>query len=554
MFDGRGGPVASADLRDLVAALAETSRVVSDAERIEQIQALEEVKAAAAAAQVRATADLDASVRARHAALGLPRAKHGMGVGSQVALARRVSPSQGGRHVGLATALVREMPHTLVALTAGWLSEWRATILVRETACLSAAHRAQVDRELVGPGADGDAAPRALQLGDRALGAEARRLAYRLDPHAALRRARKAEGDRTVSLRPAPDTMTYLTGLLPVAHGVAAWAALNKEADTARAAGDSRTRGQVMADTLFERITGQALARREPEAATDEHATDEQSTDEQSTDEQSAAASSTGDPALRGPAGPAGPRGPAGPAVGIEVQLVITDRALFLGEQEPAWITGYGPVPAGLARELVLDGLTTRCATAPGAGDVAARAEVWLRRLFTHPGTGQLVAMESRSRAFPKGLRDFLVARDQTCRTPWCDAPVRHADHAREHAGGGATDADNGQGLCEGCNYTKTAPGWSARPGPGTTPGDHQITTTTPTGHAYTSRPPPQPGHSPPDRSGDLPTVGDPPDDATGRAPGHASRHDSWVARHLTLVEPGPVELVLAGYLHGPAA
>jgi hypothetical protein len=222
VFDRREGSVASADLRGWVAALAETDRAVSDAERIEQIQALEEVKAAAAAAQARATADLDASVRARHAALGLPRAKHGMGVGSQVALARRVSPTQGGRHVGLATALVREMPHTLEALTAGWLSEWRATILVRETACLSVEDRARVDRELC-------ADPKTLQgCGDKRIGAMAKQAALRLDPLSVVRRAAKAETERHVSCRPAPDTMAQVSCLLPVAQGVAVHAALVK--------------------------------------------------------------------------------------------------------------------------------------------------------------------------------------------------------------------------------------------------------------------------------------------------------------------------------------
>ena len=62
---------------------------------------------------------------------------------------------------------------------------------------------------------------------------------------------------------------------------------------------------------------------------------------------------------------------------------------------------------------------------------------------------------------------------------------------------GGPTSAGNGQGLCEACNHTKQAPGWRARPGhrgAGTT-----VEVTTPTGHTYTSRPPPPPanGHVP---------------------------------------------------------
>src|SRR5436190_14768778 len=138
----------SATVNDWRAALAGLDRAVGDAERIGQIRALEELKAAASAAQARATADLHVSVSASHAARGLAVDERGRGVGAQVALARRESPSRGSRHLGLARALTGEMPHTLAALTCGRLSEWRATLLVRETACLSVEDRRTVDREL----------------------------------------------------------------------------------------------------------------------------------------------------------------------------------------------------------------------------------------------------------------------------------------------------------------------------------------------------------------------------------------------------------------------
>jgi hypothetical protein len=176
-----------------------------------------------------------------------------------------------------------------------------------------------------------------------------------------------------------------------------------------------------------------------------------------------------------------------GAAANLMVNLVITDRTLFAGDAEPAHIVGYGPVPAPYARELVRGDRMQ-------GGDAVGAAQVFLRRLFTHPSTGELVAMESRARDFPLGLRRLLVVRDQTCRTPWCDAPVRHADHAVPHADGGRTDDDNGQGLCEACNYAKESPGHTARAGPDNRPGRHEIHTTLPTGHTYVSRPPPQPG------------------------------------------------------------
>ena len=48
------------------------------------------------------------------------------------------------------------------------------------------------------------------------------------------------------------------------------------------------------------------------------------------------------------------------------------------------------------------------------------------------------------------------------CRTPGCNAPVRHYDHVVRASDGGPTSADNGQGLCERCNYVKETWGWSS--------------------------------------------------------------------------------------------
>jgi hypothetical protein len=177
---------------------------------------------------------------------------------------------------------------------------------------------------------------------------------------------------------------------------------------------------------------------------------------------------------------------PVGPATGVALQLVMTDRALLAGDAEPAHLVGYGTVSAAWARDLLR----------------ATDADVWVRRLYTHPDTGDLLAADSRARLFRGQLREVLIARDLWCRTPGCDAAIRHADHVLAHAAGGGTSRVNGQGLCERCNHAKQAPGWSARAS--SPPGDrHTVTTTTPTGHTYRSRAPALPGapHAPPHRS-----------------------------------------------------
>ena len=173
--------------------------------------------------------------------------------------------------------------------------------------------------------------------------------------------------------------------------------------------------------------------------------------------------------------------------VAVDVKLVMTDQTLLnhgACANEPAHVLGYGPIPAELARRLV------NVAASVDGRDVEG-ATAWLRRLYTHPATGELVAMESRRRRFDGGLAEFLVVRDQVCRTPWCDAPVRHGDHVLPFGSGGETVAENGQGLCEACNHAKQAAGWASRAEHGSST---WVETITPTGHVYRSRPPDPPG------------------------------------------------------------
>lgn len=115
---------------------------------IARIGALERLKSAAAAAQARATAAFEAARKSGEGAAGVPLRRRGRGVAAEIALARQDSPARGNRHLGFAKSLVHEMPHTLAALEIGVLSEWRATVIVRESACLDLADRCILDTEL----------------------------------------------------------------------------------------------------------------------------------------------------------------------------------------------------------------------------------------------------------------------------------------------------------------------------------------------------------------------------------------------------------------------
>ena len=221
--------------------------------------------------------------------------------------------------------------------------------------------------------------------------------------------------------------MVRLTALLPVKDGVAVHAALIKAADAPRGAEDERTRAQVMADTLVELVTGR------------------------STD-----------------------------AIDVEVGLIMTDRTLLDGEADPATVPGYGPIPGPLARALVL-GAQTGGATAAQGGRTAS---TWLRRLFADPDTGELASMDAKRRSFTGIVRRLVVWRDGTCRVPYCDAPIRHVDHAQPYARSGPTSADNAVGMCEAHNYAMEAPGFTRHLDP-----DGVLTVITPTGTRHVSPP-----------------------------------------------------------------
>jgi len=262
-----------------------------DAARVDVIAALEKLKAAAAAAQLQVIADFAASQEAANRAMGIEARQARRGVPEQVGLARKVSPASAAQQVSRARALIEQLPETFGLLRSGQISEHVATIVVTETSHLAAPDRQLVDKRLAGV---------LPELSPRRAEATARRLAIEADPAGAVARAGNAREDRRVSIRPAPDTMAFLSALLPCEQGVAAYAALLRHADALIGGGDPRTRGQIMADTLVERVTGQA-------AADD---------------------------------------------VSAEIGLIMTDAALFSGDDSPAELTGFGPVPADIARGL----------------------------------------------------------------------------------------------------------------------------------------------------------------------------------------------------------
>lgn len=261
----------------------------TEAELVDRIARLESLQHQIAALQSAAIDDFARRHVASRIASGVvDPEKLERSISGQIALACRVSPAEGGKRMRMARDLRSGHDHVHALFTAGELSAYKTATIVAATSDLDAAERAEVDRRL----ATHDIA----HMGVGRIRTLARALAAEVAPEKFTARCRAAGKERRVSLRPAPDGMTDLIAHLPLEQGVACYAALAKAVNDAAVSPEpvTRGRGQIMADTLVERVTGQATA----------------------------------------------------PDVAVEVQVVVPVEALIDKDSPlPAQIPGHGPVP-----------------------------------------------------------------------------------------------------------------------------------------------------------------------------------------------------------------
>src|SRR5699024_7316270 len=304
-----------AGLGDLRAVLAALEDPGSQAVAIDWLHELEGLKSVAAAAQAKITAALAQLGDDQERAQGVVKSRRGKGLAAEVALARGDAPPKGTKHLQLAEALTQDLPNTMEALAAGVIHEDHAQVVSTETASMSAAGRRKVDARLAG---------RFAGLGPRKLGEIVRGHVHELDHAGAVTRHEQARAQRRVTLRPTTAGMAQLTGVLPLHQAAAIHDTLQKAAlsrvsagDTTDADGQARTTDQPMADLLVEQVTHQTT------------------------------------PSV----------------VPAEIQVVMTDTALFGDDATPAWVPGHGHIPAAIAKHWLAD------------PDTALR----LRRLYTRP-------------------------------------------------------------------------------------------------------------------------------------------------------------------------
>jgi Domain of unknown function (DUF222) len=283
-----------AGLADGVADCSRDGSGVPDAVLIDRIALLEKIKAAAAALQMAESVRFAQSQAELQLAADVHPDKIGRGIADQLGLACKVSGFAAARRLGVARGLWFELPETYRLLVTGEVSEYVASLVVTETRHLDASTKREVDSKISAAGI--------VQMGPRSAAACARKHAYEADREGYVQRGRTERKNRRVGLRPAPDTMSLLTGYLPAEQGIACLKALQDHTDTTKAAGDARCRDQIMADTLVERITGQARAS----------------------------------------------------DVNAELQIMMDlDTLLDANEQRPAELAGYGPLPADMARHIL---------------------------------------------------------------------------------------------------------------------------------------------------------------------------------------------------------
>lgn len=385
-----------------------------------QVAGLQAVEAAAHAAERAAAAVQEVATVARPG-VGRRRrlAEARRVVIADVAAARRISPWQTQRWLAFAEQAPIDLPATFALLTSGQLSERRAETVFTAVRPLDPVLRGEVDRKL---------APELPGWGDRRVFNAAHAAVYAVDPHGAVDRHTRAASQRRVTVRPVAEGMARVSGLVTLPQAVAVQVELERAARAATALGDTRTRSQLMADAFVTRLRTRPAA--------DRHADGSSETDRRGPG---------GDAPLPDPLPVPHPTPPP-----VAIQLLIRADSLTGLSDHPAHFPDGTPWPAPAARDWLLGRDGTR-ADEPALDGAA----VSVRRLLTDP-VGRLVTAETHSRTFTPAMRRFMRLRDGLCLTPWCDAPIRAADHDHPHTHGGRTRLTDGRSRCQWCNTTKS--------------------------------------------------------------------------------------------------
>lgn len=302
--------------------------------------------------------------------------------------------------LGSGSALVHHYPATLRALRAGVIDDRHAAAIVDAGAAIEDDDlRADYERRILDIAAEESAAR---------VRVAARSLAARLQSDLVDDRQRRAHERRRVRLYDIDDGLSRLVADLPAALARAAFERISDLAAAVDPAGD-----QTGGDDDAER-DGRCLDERRADVLCD--------------------LLIGGTPAAH----------PDVRAAGAAVRVTVPLLTLAGLDDEPAILSGHGPIDAETARRLA--------AAAPG----------W-ERVFQHPLTGEVLACD---RYRPSAaLRRLIDARDEHCRWPGCRRAAHRcdADHTVAYAEGGDTAASNLALFCRRHHRLKHASPWRVR-------------------------------------------------------------------------------------------
>lgn len=389
-------------------------------------------------------------------------------VSSELGAAMRLSDRTVQARMSAASSLVDGFAETHRALAEGGIDHAHAAAIVDcGTGLLDDTIRAEYERILL-EAAEFETPPR--------LRAIARVVAARIDPELAAELQRRAHGGRRVRVVDLEDGIARLLADLPAVLAYAIFDRLTRmaeiegEADRAAAVMAVGAEDPDAALGVSEVRRGERRANGRPSPAGSSPGGDRPAelatgpgAEQRSRDELRADIFAdlilTGVPTAHGV-------GDALASIRAEVQITVPVLTAAGKSDEPALLTGYGPIDNGMARELA--------AGAPG----------WDRVMY-HPHTGLPMAVD-RYRPSAE-LRRYLRARDERCRFPGCTRrPTRcDIDHTRDHARGGRTAESNLAHFCPRHHTVKHATAWRVRQ-----VGGGVLEWFSPTGRRHLDRPP----------------------------------------------------------------
>ena len=328
----------------------------------------------------------------------------------ELAVVLSISPASAHNRIVAARELL-EHPQLVALVESGGCSAWAARVLVLEVASLEGAAASEVVQEVV------ERVRRRHGTGRRRwTPAEIRRAAraarLRLHPDSEEQVRRSAWQSRRVEVHPGTDGMAYLQAHLDATDALRIHrrlTALAKGLDDPERTLDQK-RADLLTDVLLDAGRG---ARPIPGSAP-------------TADVGPEAGAQTNDP-----------RPEICVVVGLDTLLGLADGA--------AEVTGLGPIPADLARDLAAEG-------------------TW-RAWITDPATGSVIATGSRRYVPSTALTRLVRAREPVCRMPGCrrEAQACDLDHTIPWPRG-QTSATNLGPLCRRHHQLKTHAGWDLHP------------------------------------------------------------------------------------------